>query len=202
MKPQYFVFDLAGVLLNWNPEPFYRQHFCGDSDRFDHFFTHVFDDNAQTAISAGESVNRVIDRLVEAHPDYDSAIKAYREHWHDMLPGEIGGTVAAFGELRERGYPVFALGNWSREEFEWAQSRFAFLNTFDQVLLSGDCGYLKPDDRIFELAETRFGVDPASTVFIDDRPENVHAAIARGWNGIVFENPRQLYLVLMEYNIL
>jgi FMN phosphatase YigB (HAD superfamily) len=43
---------------------------------------------------------------------------------------------------------------------------------------------------------------PEKTVFVDDRSENVDAALARGWNGIVFESPRQLYLTLMDYGIL
>jgi len=196
MQSHSFVFDLAGVLLDWNPEPFYRQHFAGDHGRLTHFFEHVFNREAQMAISAGEPINAVIERLIDAHPDDATAVSAYRDHWHDMLRGEIGGTVSALGKLRERGYPIFALGNWSREEFEWAQSRFEFLNTFDQVLLSGDCGYLKPDERIFELAEQQFTLHAASTVFIDDKAENVRTAIARGWNGVVFENPSQLYLLL------
>ena len=70
------------------------------------------------------------------------------------------------------------------------------------MLLSGDCGLLKPDERIYQLAETRFGLSPARTVFIDDREANALAAVARGWNALVFESPRQLYLTLMDYGYL
>ncbi len=110
--------------------------------------------------------------------------------------------MAALGELRERGYPTFALGNWSREEFGWACARFAFLEGFDDTLLSGDCGVLKPDADIFRLAQRRFALQPAHTVFIDDRRANAEAAVAQGWNGLVFEDPRQLYRVLMDYGLL
>jgi 2-haloacid dehalogenase len=119
-----------------------------------------------------------------------------------MLRGEIPGAVAVLEELRERGYRTFALGNWSREEFGWARPRFPFLDGFDDVLLSGDCGVLKPAAEIFRLASQQFGLRPEHTVFVDDRATNAEAAVALGWNGLVFEDPRQLYLVLMEYGFL
>ncbi len=119
-----------------------------------------------------------------------------------MVVGSIEGTVSVVEELKERGHRVYVLGNWGRDEFERASGRFAFLELFDDILLSGDCGVLKPDEKIFALAEKQFGLVAANTIFIDDRADNVHAAIQRNWNGIVFENPRQLYLVLMDYGIL
>ena len=105
-------------------------------------------------------------------------------------------------ELQERGHRVYVLGNWGREEFDRARPRFGVLEKFNDILLSGDCGILKPDPKIFALAEQRFNLIPENTVFIDDKSENVQTAINRKWNGIIFENPRQLYLVLMEYGIL
>ena len=202
MQPDSFVFDLAGVLLKWDPEPLYRRLFDNNTERLEHFFSAVLDTEAQTAISRGESMDDVLDRLIGEHPEYAGAIIAWKERWQEMLLGEIGGTVAALGELQERGHRTFALGNWSREEFDWVAPEYPFLRAFDDVLLSGDCGVLKPDEQIYALAESHFKLDPVRTVFIDDRPENVQVALQRGWNGIVFENPRHLYLTLMEYNIL
>ena len=202
MTPNTFVFDVAGVLLDWNPEPYYREFFAGDDTRYDFFFSRVMDSDAQNAISAGQLIADVLAERRSAHPDYAAALDAWQSDWKSLLRGDICGTVAALGELRERGHRTFALGNWSREEFNAVVDDYAFLSEFDDVLLSGDCGVLKPDPQIFALAEDKFGLEPANTVFIDDRADNVQTAIDRGWNGLVFENPRQLYLVLMEYQIL
>ncbi|MEM7291912.1 MAG: HAD family phosphatase [Pseudomonadota bacterium] len=202
MSANTFVFDLAGVLLDWDPEPFYRDFFSTTPARYTAFFDRVLNDETQYAISAGEPMGTVLAARCELFPDFADAIDAWQTQWKSMLIGEIGGTVAALGELRERGHRTFALGNWSREEFDLIVDDFPFLQAFDGVLLSGDCGILKPDAGIYTLAEERFSLEPARTVFIDDRPDNVHAAISRGWNGIVFENPRNLYLTLMEYQIL
>jgi len=70
------------------------------------------------------------------------------------------------------------------------------------VLLSDDCGLVKPETEIYAWAEQQFTLNPKKTVLIDDREENVLAAVNRGWNGIVFRDPRQLYRTLMDYGIL
>ena len=197
-----FVFDLAGVLLEWNPSAVYEE-LCQQSGRdMVEFFTNVMNDDIQRMISAGQPMQKVLADLVEKHPTWRDEINAWLERWDDMLVGAHDGAVSVLEELKERDYRNFALGNWSREEFDRAVPRFGFLSQFNGVLLSGDCGILKPDDRIYALAEERFNLRPEKTVFIDDRSDNVHAAIDRGWHGILFENPRQLYLVLMDYSIL
>jgi 2-haloacid dehalogenase len=197
-----FVFDMAGVLVEWDADALYGQVFAGRGRDRDHFFNHVFGDAAQSAISAGEPMKDLLGGLLEKHPDWCSEIKLYWDRWDEMVVGAIDGTVAVVSELKERGHRVYVLGNWGREEFDRALPRFDFLDWFDDILLSGDCGILKPDPGIFEIAENRFGLVPEQTVFIDDRSDNVAAAISRNWNGIVFENPRQLYLTLMDYGIL
>ena len=197
-----FVFDLAGVLLDWDPLPLYQSVFSGDETAISHFMQNVMGEAPQAAISKGAPMQQVLDALAAEHPDYQQAIQAWINRWHEMLTGPIGGSVSALEELRERGYRTFALGNWSREEFNWIVDKYDFLEHFDDVLLSGDCGLVKPDPAIYALAEQQFSLEPTNTVFIDDRADNVQAAIQRGWNGLVFENPRHLYLTLMEYNFL
>ena len=197
-----FVFDIAGVLLEWNPLQLYQNLFAGDEAKLSYFFSDVINDQVQDDISRGIKIDDLLNEAAKKHPDYETPIRAYKERWQEMLIGQIGGTVSALEELRERGYKTYALGNWSREEFNWVINDFSFLQHFDDVLLSGDCGYLKPDPEIYQLAEQQFQLDPINTVFIDDRADNVQAAVQRGWNGIVFENPRHLYLTLMEYKLL
>ena len=197
-----FVFDLAGVLVEWNTMAVYDGLFRESGKDQSEFFSNILGDPFQNAISAGEPMVPLLDTLARNNPDWADEIHAWSARWDEMLVGSIDGSVSAVGELRERGYRIFILGNWSRDQFERARERFGFLAQFDGVLLSGDCGYLKPDPRIFELAERQFGLQPEKTVFIDDRTDNVQAAISRNWNGVVFENPRQLYLTLMEYRFL
>ena len=201
-KELVFVFDMAGVLVEWDQEALFGPVFEKSGKDQKVFFESIFGDEVQTAISAGHPMEKLISDLVEKFPVWESEILTYWERWDEMLVSAIDGTVSVVDELRERGHRVYVLGNWGREEFDRARPRFNFLENFNDILLSGDCGFLKPDSQIFALAEKKFDLVPEKTVFVDDKSSNVETAISRGWNGIVFENPRQLYLVLMDYGIL
>ena len=197
-----FVFDMAGVLIEWNMDALYGPMFASSGRDLEEFYSRVLTRETLDEISAGKPAATVVAEQIEAHPLWKSEIESYWASWDDMVVGSIDGTVSVVEELKERGHRVYVLGNWGRDEFERARGRFPFLEVFDDILLSGDCGVLKPDTKIFELAEKQFRLVPANSIFIDDRADNVQAAINRNWNGIVFENPRQLYLVLMDYGIL
>lgn len=201
-RDKVFVFDLAGVLVEWNMGAVYDPLFSRSGRDGDLFFTEVFGPETQARISAGAPIPELIEERQRAFPEWRDEIAAYWLQWDRMLTGNIDGTVSVATELKERGHRLYVLGNWSREEFDRARPRLPFLDLFEDVLISGDCGILKPDEGIYVQAESRFGLVPENTVFIDDRAENVEAALARNWNGIVFESPRKLYLVLMEYGLL
>lgn len=197
-----FVFDLAGVLVKWDMKALYGP-LCKDSGRdLDEILHRVLGPSTQAEISAGKPVEPLLQELSRRFPEWKEEIAAYWSKWDEMIVGTISGTVAVAKELKERGHRLYLLGNWGREEFERARSKMQFIEMFNDLLLSGDCGFLKPDPRIFELAEKQFNLVPEKTVFIDDRKDNVLAAIEQRWNGVVFESPRQLYLTLMDYGML
>ena len=197
-----FVFDMAGVLVEWNMDALYGPMFELSDKSLDEFHEQVLTTDLLNEISAGKPAADMVREQSATHPDWRDEIESYWSRWDEMVVGSIGGTVSVVEELKERGHKVYMLGNWGRDEFERARPRFEFLELFDDILLSGDCGILKPAPGIFALAEERFGLVPENTIFVDDRADNVQAAIDRNWNGLVFENPRQLYLVLMDYGIL
>jgi len=109
-----------------------------------------------------------------------------------MLVGPISGTVDILTKLNSRAVPLYALSNWSVETFPAALKRFEFLKWFRGVMLSGEVKLLKPDPRIFKLFLETFAIDPALTVYIDDREPNVEAAMAFGMHGILFTDAAAL----------
>jgi 2-haloacid dehalogenase len=109
-----------------------------------------------------------------------------------MLAGAIGGTVEILEELKDQGVRVLALTNWSSETFHFAEERFAFLQRFEGILVSGRERLMKPDPAIFQLLLKRYRLEPSSTVFIDDVGGNVQAAINEGLRGIHFSTPDKL----------
>lgn len=140
--------------------------------------------------------------LVERFPDQAELITAYHERWPEMVRGSIEGTVEVLDELQATGIPTYVLSNASAETWPFAVERFPFLGSFDGVLLSGEVGVAKPDPEIFDELCRRFGLQPATTVFIDDRAANVDAARALGFSAHHFQGAPGLRAELVRLELL
>ncbi|HYZ25717.1 MAG TPA: HAD family phosphatase [Geminicoccaceae bacterium] len=185
------VFDLGGVLIDWNPRHLYRKLF-DDEARMEWFLAEVCHSAWNEEQDRGRTFAAAIEEAAARHPDHGPLIAAYFERWPEMLAGPIEGTVAVLEELNEAGYELHALTNWSAETFPFARDRFAFLDRFRTILVSADVGLIKPDPAIFELLLARIGRTAAECLYIDDNAKNVLAAARVGFDAIAFENPEQL----------
>jgi 2-haloacid dehalogenase len=196
------VFDLGGVLIDWNPRYLYRKLFDGDDKAMEHFLAHVCTQTWNEEQDAGRTFAEACAELKSVHPDKAELIDAWIERQDEMFSGDIAGTVEILAELRDRGVPLYALTNFSAETFPAARERFKFLSWFGGILVSGDVKMIKPDSRIFEHFLETFAIDPAHAVYIDDRQNNVDAAIALGMHGVVFTDPRELRMELVRLGLL
>ncbi len=186
------VFDLGGVLIDWDPRHLYRKLFAGDEAAMEHFLANVCTASWNSQQDAGRTFAEACALLKSQHPGHAELIDAWIERQAEMLGGAIGGTVEILAELRARKVPLYALSNWSAETFPISLKRFEFLHWFQGIVLSGEVRLLKPDPRIFHLFFKTHGVDPAEAVYIDDMEKNVETAIAMGMHGIVFTDPASL----------
>jgi 2-haloacid dehalogenase len=185
------VFDLGGVLIDWDPRYLYRK-LLADEGEVEEFLATVCTPEWNAEQDRGRPFAEGVAELVERHPAHAAAIAAYHERWPEMLAGDLPGSVAVLADLRAAGVPLYALTNWSAETFVVARERFAFLDWFDGLLVSGEERIVKPDPAIFELLLDRFGLDPASTFYVDDSEANVAAAAALGLDAVRFTGPGQL----------
>ncbi len=181
------VFDLGGVLIDWDPRHLYRQLF-DDADEMERFLAEVTTADWNRELDAGASWSEAIALLVRAHPEHAPLIEAYRARWPEMLAGPIDGSVAVLADLRASGTRLYALSNWASETYPLTRDRFPFLDWFDDVVISGDVGVVKPDPRLFEHLIDRDGVNPDDAVYIDDQPANVRTARSLGFTGILFRD--------------
>ena len=185
------VFDLGGVLIDWDPRYLYRK-LLADEGEVEEFLATVCTPEWNAEQDRGRPFAKGVAELVERHPAHAAAIAAFHERWPEMLGGDIPGAVELLAELRATGLPLYALTNWSAETFVVARERFAFLDWFDGLLVSGEERIIKPDPAIFELLLDRFGLDPGSTFYVDDSPANVAAAAALGLDAVRFTGPGRL----------
>ncbi len=196
------VFDLGGVLIEWNPRHLYRKLFAGDEAAMEEFLATVCTDEWNRGQDAGRSFAEGARLLKARHPEKAALIDAYGARFAEMMPGPISGTVAILAELRERGTPLYALTNFSAETYPAALARFEFLEWFRGVVVSGEIGVIKPSAEIFWALLDTHQIDPHRAVFIDDVPANVAAAAALGIHGIRFSTPEALRAELVALELL
>jgi 2-haloacid dehalogenase len=201
-KRSVAVFDLGGVLIDWNPRYLYRKLFDGDDHAMEHFLATVCTSNWNTQQDAGRSLAEACALLKSRFPDHSKMIDAWMERYDEMLGAPIQGTVEVLADLRSAGVPIYALSNWSTETFPAALERFDFLSWFDGILLSGEVRLLKPDPRIYRRFFETHSVDPAQAVYIDDLEPNVKAATAVGMHGIHFTDSSALRAELARIGLI
>lgn len=182
------VFDLGGVLIDWDPRYLYRSLFDGDEAAVEQFLAEVTTPAWNAEQDAGRTWREAIEALIAQHPDRRDLILAYDERWAEMLGGPIDGTVDVLTDLRRVGIRLAALSNWSAEKFPIARERYPFLGWFEAIVISGEVGLAKPDPRIFRHLLEVTGFDAGSTVYVDDVPANVAAAGELGMTGLRFRD--------------
>jgi 2-haloacid dehalogenase len=185
------VFDLGGVLIDWDPRHLYRQLFS-DPQEMEVFLRDVVSPDWNAEQDSGRTWAEATAELMARHPDHEVMIRAYVERWAEMLGGSIVGAVEILREVRDRGLAVYALTNWSAETFPRARGMFPFLEWFQGIVVSGEERVKKPDPEIWHRLIARHGIEPSRTVYIDDMPRNAEVAAELGFHAIRFEDPVQL----------
>ena len=196
------VFDIGGVLIDWNPRHLYRKLFNGDEAAMEHFLATVCTQEWNEHNDRGRPLAEGVALLTAEHPHHAELIAAFVSRWHETIAGAIEGTVEVLAELKQHGTAVYALSNWSAETFPLARPRFEFLSWFDGMVISGEEGLIKPDPRIFEVLCERYELRPETTVFVDDIAANVEAAQALGFRAIQFVRPGELRAALVDLGAL
>ena len=196
------IFDLGGVLLDWNPRHLYRKLFRGDAAAMERFLAQVCPPEWNEKQDAGRTFAEATRELMPRHAAQIDLIEAWHRRFSEMIPGAIDGTVDVLASLKQRGVPVYALSNWSAETFPPQRERFPFLSWFDDIVISGIERVVKPDPRIFRILLERNRIAAESAVFIDDVERNVVAATRLGIHGIHFRSPAELRAELAKVGLL
>ena len=196
------IFDLGGVLIDWNPSYLFDNLF-DDKEKKKHFFEYICTPQWNEEQDGGRSLKEGTELLVNLHPEWKEYIEAFYGRWEEMLGGPIHETVDIFRRLKATGkYRLYALTNWSAELFPIALERYEFLHWFDARVVSGEEKTRKPFPEFYQIIIDRFRLNPQQTLFIDDNLRNAKAAEAHGLVTIRFENPAQLERQLHEMKIL
>ena len=195
------IFDLGGVLIDWNPKFMYRKIFDSESE-IDWFLTNICTMEWNVQQDAGRTLEEATSVLQSKHPEWSDKIAAYYGRWDEMLNGPIEKTLDLFELIRANNkHNIYGLTNWSAETFPVALDRYDFLHSFDGIVVSGDEKCIKPDAKIYNILLDRYNLIPQECLFIDDNKHNIAGALSLGIQAIWFQSPEQLQIDLKELEI-
>jgi 2-haloacid dehalogenase len=195
------VFDIGGVLLDWDPRHLYRRLFTTE-EAMEHFLAEICSPGWHAPHDRGVSTAASCAELASHYPEFALEIEAWSTRSEEMIGGVIAGTVDVLQAVREAGLSCYALTNMEAETYPLRLQRFPFLGWFDGTVVSGREGVAKPETAIFVRLLDRFSLSAGTTLMIDDRQENLDAAAELGIQTLLFRSPRQLRLDLEAAGIL
>jgi 2-haloacid dehalogenase len=195
------VFDLGGVLIDWNPLYLYRKIFAGDETKARWFLENICTQAWNAQQDAGRDLQIAAAELVAIYPEWEAEIRAYYGRWIEMVGGSIPGTAELVAELKSAGLRLFALSNWHCETFSRVRHRFRELDLFEQIVLSGEYGCIKPQGCFYRVALDCFGVPADKLIFVDDSPANVEGAAEVGLAALVFTDAAKLRRDLLDLGV-
>ncbi len=195
------VFDVGGVLLDWDPRYLYRK-LIDDEEEMNRFLQEVCTMTWHDAHDRGKPAEVSCAELAAAHPEQEELIWAWTRRSEEMIAGPIPDTVELLRDLKAAGVPCYALTNMEAETYPLRLERFPFLGWFDGTVVSCFEGVAKPDAEIFKRLLSRFELAPASTLLIDDSPRNVRAALALGMQAVEFRSAAALRQSLEDAGLL
>ncbi|MEX0300420.1 MAG: HAD family hydrolase [Kordiimonas sp.] len=176
------IWDIGNVLVRWDPRFLYRSRFDSE-EQMEHFLATVTTADWNLAQDEGRTFKEAVALLTAEYPEHADMIALYDTHWVETVGGTIDESVRLLEQLKANGMPVYGLTNFSACKWPIFCETYEFTKLFDDVVVSGFEKLIKPDPRIYELAIERFGIEPANTLFIDDRLENAQGAQAVGMKG-------------------
>lgn len=186
------IFDFGGVLIDWNPLHLYNRYFLGDEAKARWFIDNICTMEWNVQMDAGKPFADGIRELTALHPEWADAIAAYRTRWQEMIGGPIPGMTDVVHQLKDAGYHVFGLSNWSWETLSTIIDDYPVIKELEGVVISGLEYVIKPQPEIYRLLLERYRLKADECVFIDDNLANVQGAEAVGIHGLLFAGPEML----------
>lgn len=196
------IFDYGNVLLEWDPRFIYHRYFPDDPEGMERFFEEVNFADWNLQQDKGRPFKEGVALLSREFPHYSHLIQAFHDQWIDSVGGSIAGTVDILKRLKQAGYPVYGLSNWSAETFPHMRERHDFFDLFDDMVISGYVGHIKPEPEIFHILLNKIGKPAKECLFIDDSLRNIQQAQALGFATILFQSPQQLESSLRDFKII
>jgi putative hydrolase of the HAD superfamily len=201
MKTPVLVFDLGKVLVDFDYSIAARRiaPLCSPPCDPAEFFTRhagILENYELGKFTTQEFFNKI-----KAASGFSSSEAEFNSFFADIFT-PIQPMIALHGALRKTKFPTYIFSNTNELAVEHIRKRFPFFSDFDYYVLSYEHGAMKPSARLYEIAERASGRRGEEIIYIDDRPENIEAGLARGWRAILHETPEKTFVALRNFGLL
>ena len=201
MSIKNIIFDFGGVVMDWDPRYFFKDHF-NDDDKMEYFLKNIVTDEWNGEQDRGRTLAEGTELQVAKHPEWEEEIRAYYDNWTTMLNSDIPHNVAVLRKLEHSKYELFGLTNWSAETFPYALENYDFFRIFaGKIVVSGTEKLIKPDPTIWNLLLNRYQIKAEESVFIDDNSKNIEVAKSLGFVCVHIEEDTDLEKDLREIGV-
>lgn len=188
--PKVVVFDLGKVLLDFNFQIF-ADALAGESSvTADEIQASVINSDLLRDYEYGRTTSQQFFEQVKSFSKYRGDIQSFKNLFGEIFT-EIVPMISLQQRLRKSGLPTYIFSNTNEIAIDTVRRLYPFFSGFTGYILSYEHLSMKPDTRIYEVVEDVIGASGSDLVFLDDKEENISAAQARGWHGIVHVNPEQ-----------
>jgi HAD superfamily hydrolase (TIGR01509 family) len=198
MNIRNVVFDMGGVLLQWNPTAVIARLHPDPATQaqirqqmFEHADWHEFD---RGTLSYEVAIEHFAKQTGRSPEETRTLIHATRE---SLEP--IPGSIMLLEELADAGVHLYLLSNMPVSTFDYLIQHHAFFAHFKHLVISGAILLVKPEPAIYKHLVEQTGIVPAESVFIDDLLKNVVAAQECGFHAIQFTSPENCREQLRAY---
>ncbi len=200
-RPTAVVFDIGRVIIRWDLRYLFAK-LIDDQAELDWFLANVVTEQWHHQQDEGRPLSEMVPERIACFPEHAALIEAYATRFAETYPEHIPGTLEIIARLKTAGVPLFGLSNFGADFWPEFIANQPVFEGFRDIVVSGHENVAKPDPAIYEIAENRFGLPTSDLFFIDDKPENIAAAKARGWHGHVFTGADALEAELSALNLL
>jgi 2-haloacid dehalogenase len=194
------IFDFGNVFVNWDARNLYKRFFP-TLEAVDSFLEEIHFAEWNAHQDAGRPFKEGVAELSKQFPQYAELIQAYDTHWIESITETLHETIQIARNLKQSGWLLYMLSNFSVEKFVLMKEQHDFLEIFDDIIISGEHKEIKPAPAIFEIALRRINRNAGECLFIDDSLANITTARKMGFITIRYQSPAQLKRDLYQLSI-
>jgi len=200
-RPQSIVFDLGKVLLDFDYNIAARRIAARCGTASDEIHRFIAQSPLLFRYETGLMTKAEFYREICAHTGFGDDLEIFSGFFSDIF-SPIEPMVQLQTRLREQGFPSYIFSNTNDLAIHHIRRNFPFFANFDGYIFSYEHGSMKPDAKLYDVVEKQTGNRGADILYLDDRPENVEAGVARGWQVILQESPEKTLAAIEKLGLL